>query len=204
MDSASKTGQCVITSRSTMTNSPVHEHYLYPGDRWFGKGKIRLRTLLGSCVAITLWHPGLRIGGMCHYLLPTDPGKPRCRPPDPRYADEAMGLFLRDMKRTATHPTEYQVGLFGGGNMFMALERSWSVDVGRRNAAAAHALLHQYGFIVTHEDLEGRVHRQILLDLRDGSLTLRRGVERSIVLLTRQPEVRKKSPINSHFSRRRL
>jgi chemotaxis protein CheD len=30
-----------------------------------------IRTVLGSCVSITLWHPVKRVGGMCHFLLPT-------------------------------------------------------------------------------------------------------------------------------------
>ena len=43
---------------------------LMPGELWSGRGAASVRTLLGSCVALTLWHPRLRVGGMCHYLLP--------------------------------------------------------------------------------------------------------------------------------------
>src|SRR5690606_5865574 len=43
---------------------------LLPGALWFGTGDVRLHTLLGSCVAITLWHPRYRYGGMCHFMLP--------------------------------------------------------------------------------------------------------------------------------------
>ena len=44
--------------------------FLQPGDFYFGEAGTRIRTLLGSCVAITLWHPILHIGGMCHIMLP--------------------------------------------------------------------------------------------------------------------------------------
>lgn len=43
---------------------------LQPGEFHFGGANTRIQTLLGSCVAITLWHPIRRIGGMCHYMLP--------------------------------------------------------------------------------------------------------------------------------------
>ena len=43
---------------------------LMPGDFVFGNSELKLKTLLGSCVAITLWHPDKKIGGMCHYMLP--------------------------------------------------------------------------------------------------------------------------------------
>lgn len=162
-------------------NNPI-ERYLYPGERWFGKGKIQLRTLLGSCVAITLWHPGLMVGGMCHYLLPEDPGKTRKKMPDPRYADDAIWLFLKDIKRSRTCAADYRVGLFGGGNMFTNLDQTWSVDIGKRNASIGRSMLRNYGFSIAYEDLEGAVHRQIILDLRDGTVFLRRGTQQIVVL----------------------
>ena len=50
--------------------SNVTEVFLQPGEFHFGHARTRIKTILGSCVAITMWHPILRIGGMCHYLLP--------------------------------------------------------------------------------------------------------------------------------------
>ncbi len=47
------------------------EVFLQPGELYFGDGRTRVRTLLGSCVAIAVWHPRLRIGGLCHYMLPS-------------------------------------------------------------------------------------------------------------------------------------
>ena len=156
----------------------VREIYLYPGQRWFGSGVLTLRTLLGSCVSMTLWHPRHQLGGMCHYLLPTDPTWTQDRPKDARYADEAIALFMEDLTRTGTRPVDYQVGLFGGSNMFAALgvnNQAGSIDVGRRNAAAGRELLQHHGFRGVTEDLGGEGHRQVTLDLRDGSLWLRRG-----------------------------
>jgi chemotaxis protein CheD len=52
---------------------------IMPGQWHFGPEQITVKTLLGSCVALTLWHPQRRIGGMCHYLLPDrkrEPGQP--------------------------------------------------------------------------------------------------------------------------------
>ena len=41
------------------------EIFLQPGDFYFGDENTRLRSLLGSCVSITMWHPTKLIGGMC-------------------------------------------------------------------------------------------------------------------------------------------
>ena len=55
----------------------VREIFLNPGDYAFGDEQVRMRTLLGSCVAVTFWHPKLRVGAMCHYLLPALGAPPR-------------------------------------------------------------------------------------------------------------------------------
>ena len=96
------------------------EIFLQPGEFYFGTQKTRIRTLLGSCVAITLWHPTRHIGGMCHYLLPRQPQrKPDATPMlDGRYAEDAMKMFLAEIMRARTRAAEYQVKLFGGGRMF--------------------------------------------------------------------------------------
>lgn len=45
------------------------EVYLLPGEYFVGDARYRIRTVLGSCVSITLWHRRLRIGAMSHFLL---------------------------------------------------------------------------------------------------------------------------------------
>ena len=92
------------------------EVVLAPGQVSFATRPTRLRTLLGSCVAITFWHPQRLIGGMCHFMLP---GRLRHHQPlDGRYADEALELLLRHAEVNGTHARDYQVKLFGGGKMF--------------------------------------------------------------------------------------
>ena len=44
--------------------------HLQPGELIFGRGRGTIQTLLGSCVAVTLWHPQRRLSGMCHFVLP--------------------------------------------------------------------------------------------------------------------------------------
>lgn len=90
---------------------------LMPGDIFFGGSHIRVRTLLGSCVAIVVWHPQRKIDGMCHYVLP-DRKAVAGRPLDGRYANEVMEIFLREMKMRGTRPGDHQTRFFGAANMF--------------------------------------------------------------------------------------
>lgn len=155
------------------------EVILSPGDFHFGGAELRLRTLLGSCVAITLWHPERRIGGMCHFVLPArPPGRPGQL--DGHYGEDAMALFLAELRHTGTRPEEYHAKLFGGGRMF---EHSHALhppatpietfDVAMRNVQCAHELVRQHGFHLVAEHLGGNGHRNVIFDIGSGAVWLR-------------------------------
>jgi len=154
---------------------------LQPGEFYFGKCPVRISTLLGSCVSICLWHPSLKIGGMCHYMLPSRSRK-RHGDYSGRYADEAYDLFLTELQKTATQPQDYELKLFGGGNMFVrdgdvitdlhgytapqgVIKRT---NIAVQNVATAKDLASIYGFKVKAEDLGGIGYRQVLFDLENG------------------------------------
>jgi chemotaxis protein CheD len=84
-----------------------HTVFLHPGEFYFGGGPTRIATLLGSCVSITVWHPRLLVGGMCHYMLPN-----RQRPPQAalcgRYGDEAMEWLLARIRDTGAPAAQFQ------------------------------------------------------------------------------------------------
>jgi len=153
------------------TAEPV-EIYLLPGEFHFGDSNTRIRTVLGSCVSIAAWHPLLRIGGMSHSMLPSR-GKPGGHNLDGHYADEAIELLLREIGKRNTRPDEYQVKLFGGGNMLRQplAERAFNVAVS--NIEAARLLLASCGFKIHSEHVGGSGHRSIIFDLCDGSVMVK-------------------------------
>ena len=151
----------------------ILEIYLHPGEFYFGDRDTRIRTLLGSCVAITAWHPARRIGGMCHYLLPTR-GKAGADAHGGRYADEAVELFRREMEAVGTRCCEYEIKLFGGGDQFPEVERSIAKTVAQRNLEAGRALVARNGFKIMKEDLGGTGYRNLVFDIWSGDVWVRK------------------------------
>jgi chemotaxis protein CheD len=155
-----------------LLKKPAHviEIFLQPGELWFGDEHTRIRTILGSCVAVTLWHPRRRIGGMCHYMLPSrilGAGKPL----DGRYGDEALELLAREIKAAHGQPHEFEAKLFGGGHMFkhaFCTEKDCGVQVPDRNVAAGRELVQRHGFMLKAEQLGGHGHRQVVFDIWSG------------------------------------
>ncbi|WP_433046899.1 chemotaxis protein CheD [Dactylosporangium sp. CS-033363] len=154
--------------------------FLYPGGFHFGAAGTRISTLLGSCVAVCLWHPALRIGGMCHFMLPgrgdgrlASPGRGDGRFASPgrgdgRFADGAFALFRAELARTGTEPGQYRAKVFGG-----AAQTSGG-KVAAANVRAALTLLDRYGFAVLVRDTGGTGARFLRFDLDTGDVWLRR------------------------------
>ncbi len=140
--------------------------FLLPGEYFVGSAPHRVRTLLGSCVSITLWDPVRRIGAMSHCLLTGRRGNGR---PDARYAEDALALMLAELAAMGVSPADLQAKVFGGGNMFPSLVGR-DGDVGRRNGEVACALLAAKGIPVLSQSLYGVGHRRIQFDISNGDV----------------------------------
>lgn len=149
----------------------VIDIFLQPGEVFFGDADTCIRTVLGSCVAVTLWHPRRRIGGMCHFMLPERGQPPAGATLDGRYGAEALELLLREVRRHHSRPADYQVKVFGGGNMFPATTNH--THVGRRNHEFALERLTVLGLPVSKQHLAGSGHRQVIFEVWSGDVWLR-------------------------------
>jgi chemotaxis protein CheD len=146
--------------------------FLQPGELFVADASFRIRTLLGSCVSITLWHPGARVGGMSHFLLPRRGGQATGSDLDGRYGDEALLMMMRELHLVGVSPAQCQAKIFGGGNMFPGYAASRGIQVGQRNGEAARQLLQALNIPVVSESLFGDGHRQVIFEVRSGDVWL--------------------------------
>lgn len=147
---------------------------LHPGDWTVTAGPVVLRTLLGSCVAITLWHPPTRIGAMCHYLLPA-PHRRIGREEAGRYGTTVFARLQAELHAEKVRLEECEAKLFGGGNM---LEPSLTGNligeqVGKRNIEIGRRMLQEHGVPLVAEHCGGRGHRTVLFELWSGRAWVR-------------------------------
>ena len=158
----------------SVTLPDMYEVNLLPGDFYFGGGSGRITTLLGSCVAITMWHPTRKIGGMCHYLLAERGGNKRLT--RGHYADEVIHLFQHEIAKHRTTPWDYEVKVFGGGNMFANLpSKPKGGSVAKDNVESGLRLLKEHGFKIKATDVGGTRHRKVIFDLWSGDVWLSNG-----------------------------
>lgn len=152
-----------------MPEPPIR--FLRPGELAFTSGVTHLKTLLGSCVAVTLWHPASRQGAMCHFLLPANP-QPSLLV-DGRYGVDALGVLHRHFEKLGISVADLQAGLFGGGDVTGAMACSVVETVGARNVGTARLFLQGHGYRIHQEEVRGRTGRTIHLDPVRGTVTVR-------------------------------
>jgi chemotaxis protein CheD len=143
-------------------------HSIHPGDWYFGTEYERLHTVLGSCVALTTWHPRLKIGGLCHYLLANAPEQ-KSMERDCRYAVHALEQMKLAMLAFA-HPSEFQLGLFGGGDMFAY---STPTSIGSDNIQFARKWLAREKLQARQIDVGGNISRSLTLVIATGDIQLK-------------------------------
>ena len=163
----------MLDSDSMLKTDQVREIFLQPGEHFFGGRETRIHTVLGSCVSLVFWHPQMQMGGMCHYMLPGRPHGP-AMVLDGRYADEAVELMLGEMRAHGAQPLrEYQVKMFGGGNMFPFISRSDGDHIGSKNVLAAREILRRHDLDCVSEHVEGTGHRNLTFYVCNGQVALK-------------------------------
>ncbi len=142
--------------------------YLMPGELYFGDTPVKVSTLLGSCVAVTLWSECFHSGGMCHIVLPNSDLK--SNEMHPRYVTGAISHFLEYLRKYRLKPKQLRVGVFGGGHALERYPEESNISIGMRNVQQVNALLQAEGFNVSHRDVGGNVYRKLTLNLADGTV----------------------------------
>jgi chemotaxis protein CheD len=143
---------------------------IHPGEWYFGNEYNSLYTVLGSCVALSVWHPTLKLGGVCHYLLAQQPkhlAESELLLGAGRYASSVLPLLKQAMQRYAAL-SEYQLGLFGGCDAFVH-----SV-IGRQNILYAQQWLDSHQLTLSQTDVGGTSSRTLALNINSGALELKR------------------------------
>lgn len=123
---------------------------------------------LGSCVAIALYDPATRVGGLAHVLLPSET-MARDRTNRAKFPAAAVPMLLAEMKGLGSR-VGIGARLIGGASMFASLLPTGGVNIGERNVAASRAALAAAGVPVLGEDVGGDYGRSVYFHLTDGRI----------------------------------
>lgn len=139
---------------------------------------------LGSCVAIALYDPQARAGGLVHLLLPS-PSLARDRSNPARFPETAVPLLLNEMQKAGAQIERVTARLVGGASMFGGASAAGGgapPAMGERNVVAARLALAAAQVPVTSEEVLQHHGRSVYFYLADGRIEVRTVARGTVVL----------------------
>ena len=147
----------------------VEQIYLHPAQICLCEQPSMVETVLGSCVAVTLWNSRMKISCICHAVLPLSRGS-ACEPL--KYVDSSIRHMLELLRARSSRRQDLEVKLFGGASMCGVTPGRASV--GQQNVEAALAKLADEGLSPRICDTGGTSGRKLVFYSATGEVFVKR------------------------------
>lgn len=160
-----------------------------------------VRTVLGSCVAVCLYDPVSRVGGMNHYMLPSSDDVLH-REDSGRYGLQAMEVLLGSMQKMGARRDRLIAKLFGGGHVLTQLEPN-AASVPLRNIEFIKRYAEEERLQIVSQDLGGQQARAVHFYTHTGKALVKRlgdALVGEVVATERRLVVRGSIPMNSDIT----
>ena len=147
----------------------MKEYTVAIGDYKVVKGVSIIKTVgLGSCVALALYDPMEKVGGLAHIMLPRSNGKSA----NPKYADHAIELMLNEMLKLGARKKNIVAKMAGGAQIFKHITTD-SLKIGERNVRAIEEILGENNIKIVSKDVGGTAGRSVFFYTEDGRMLVK-------------------------------
>ena len=104
-----------------------------------------LRTFVGSCVAVCIFDPQKKVGGMAHVMLPrNNTGKTTIgTKQEGKFADEAIEVMLNKINEMIPRPGDLKAKIVGGAKIFNHESDTGILNIGSRNVSTICEILQE-------------------------------------------------------------
>lgn len=151
------------------------EIYLGPGELVVAREPAILATILGSCIGVSFWCSRLRVGALCHSVLPVCPRTGAGEIDSAvgnRYVDFCIRSLASQFDRLGARRIEVQVKIFGGSEVNFSSHGGARPTVGRLNTEAAIRVLADERYVVAASSVGSRFGRRIRFNTGSGEVQL--------------------------------
>jgi len=126
---------------------------------------------LGTGLAVAIYDPLLKVGGLLHAMLPDsslDPARATAKPG--LFLDTGLHTLLKSAFQLRANPSRLEVYVAGGAQLIGA---SHPFDLGLQNYEALVPLLKKYDLKIAARDVGGHESRTLFLVLQTGEVRIR-------------------------------
>jgi len=144
--------------------------FLKPGEAIVSPNPILVSTVLGSCIAVTMYSPKKRVGAICHAMLPNN----LKQNDDLLYVDSAVRYLYHRMTEYGCL-SDLVIKLFGGAQVLAGGHSTATrKSVGEQNVNQARITLEQLGLRIAKTDIGGQLGRKLFFSMKTGDVYLRK------------------------------
>jgi len=123
---------------------------------------------IGSCIAVCMYDPKRKVGGMAHVVLPKSNGAAA----NAKYADIAIPLLIKNIREQGGEKFRLVVKIVGGAQMATSTNNN-SAPIGTNNVSAVTASLSDAGLKIAAADTGGNFGRSVQLNVGTGQVFTR-------------------------------
>ena len=126
---------------------------------------------LGSCIAVTVFDPTVRVAGLLHLMLPDSTISPDKATTQPAmFADTGLPLLFRSLAGIKAERARLRLFVAGGASV---LCDSGVFKIGERNVKVTLDWLQRNGFNIRASAVGGTINRTVHLELGSGGVELK-------------------------------
>jgi chemotaxis protein CheD len=145
--------------------------FLKPGELYISDIPTVVSTILGSCIAVTIFNKRLKTGGICHAMLPRSPYENEYSVF--RYADSSIFYMLNKFEMMGIRKDEIEVKVLGGADVIGRINED-TVSIGRKNIEIAMEIIRNENLQLTVSDVGGKMGRKVHFYTHTGKVLLKR------------------------------
>jgi len=154
-------------------------YFLRPAELVFVREPSLIRTVLGSCVTITMFCRRTGAAAACHPVLPVCRTEQSCLPGKCqdkfKYVECVVPQMIQRFQEQGTNLNELEVKLFGGANMFFNNHmKGRIIHVGNMNVSMARQKIDELQIKVKSFDVGGTKGRKLFFDTASGDVWVKR------------------------------
>ncbi|MBC8391899.1 MAG: chemotaxis protein CheD [Deltaproteobacteria bacterium] len=126
---------------------------------------------LGSCIAVAIYDPVMKVGGLLHYMLPEsslDEIKARKNPY--MFGDTGIPRLFRESYQSGAKKNRLKIVVTGGAQI---LDQGGLFNIGKRNYTLLRKMFWKNNVMVDFEHVGGTSNRTLKMEVESGDISLK-------------------------------
>lgn len=135
---------------------------------------------LGSCIAVSIYDPYVKVSGLLHYMLPKSSlNQIKARDNPCMFGDTGIPLLFRKAYAFGARKERLIVKVAGGANI---MDSRGFFNVGERNYVILRKLFVRNNIKIAGEHVGGNLNRTVIMNARTGTVRLKISGRREVYL----------------------